>query len=64
LDSLALRRYLERFLAKEAIPALAEIPGYPAVEYARTTLARFADNAVRDQIARLSIDGTRSFQSS
>jgi mannitol 2-dehydrogenase len=57
----ALRRYLERFLAKEAIPALAEIAGYPAAEYARTTLARFANNGVRDQIARLCIDGTAKF---
>jgi mannitol 2-dehydrogenase len=53
-----LRRFLERFLRQEAIPTLSEIPRYPRVEYAATVLARFASSGVRDQIARLCIDGT------
>jgi mannitol 2-dehydrogenase len=57
----AVRRYLERFLAAEAIPALAEIPGHPAAEYGRTVLARYGNTGVRDQIARLCIDGTAKF---
>lgn len=57
----ALRRYLERLLADEVIPTLAEIPGHPASEYARTTLARFENTGVRDQVARLCIDGTAKF---
>ena len=36
----AVREYLERFLAREAIPTLAEIPGHPAADYGRTVLGR------------------------
>src|SRR5262249_51785727 len=54
----AVRRYLERFLAAEAIPTLAEIPGHPAVDYGRAVLGRYENTGVRDQIARLCIDGT------
>jgi mannitol 2-dehydrogenase len=59
----AVRRYLERLIATEAIPTLLEIPGHPAVEYGRTVLDRFANTGVRDQIARLCIDGTSKFPS-
>jgi mannitol 2-dehydrogenase len=59
----AVRRYLERLLASEVIPTLAEIPGYPAAAYAETVLRRFANTGVRDQIARLCIDGTAKFRS-
>jgi mannitol 2-dehydrogenase len=58
-----LRRYLEQFLHEEAIPTLAEIPGHPRVEYAATVLERFANTGVRDQVARLCIDGTAKFPS-
>jgi mannitol 2-dehydrogenase len=57
------RRYLEQLLTTEAIPTLAEIPGHPAAEYAETVLRRFANTGVRDQIARLCIDGTAKFPS-
>ena len=59
----AVRAYLERFLAAEAIPTLAEIPGHPAAEYGRTVLDRYENTGVRDQIARLCIDGTAKFPS-
>src|SRR2546430_16396484 len=59
----AVRRCVERFLATEAIPTLAEIPGHPAVEYGRTVLGRYENTGVRDQIARLCIDGTAKFPS-
>jgi mannitol 2-dehydrogenase len=59
----AVRQYLERFLTTEAIPTLTEIPGHPAAEYARTVLGRFENTGVRDQIARLCIDGTAKFPS-
>jgi mannitol 2-dehydrogenase len=55
------RAYLQRFLTAEAIPTLSEIPGHPAVEYAETVLDRFSNTGVRDQIARLCIDGTAKF---
>ncbi|HEX4525376.1 MAG TPA: mannitol dehydrogenase family protein [Gaiellaceae bacterium] len=58
-----LRSYLERFLSDEAIPTLDEIPGYPAADYASTVLHRFENTGVRDQIARLCIDGTAKFPS-
>jgi len=59
----AVRGYLERFLAAEAIPTLREIPGHPAAAYAETVLGRFANTGVRDQVARLCIDGTSKFPS-
>ena len=59
----AFRSFLERFLASEAIPTLIEIPGHPAAEYAATVLTRFENTGVRDQIARLCIDGTAKFPS-
>jgi mannitol 2-dehydrogenase len=59
----AVRQYLERFLATEAIPTLAEIPGHPAADYGRTVLGRFENRGVRDRIARLCIDGTSKFPS-
>jgi mannitol 2-dehydrogenase len=57
----AVRQYLERFLSAEAIPTLAEIPGHPAQDYGRTVVGRFENTGVRDQIARLCIDGTAKF---
>jgi mannitol 2-dehydrogenase len=57
----AVRQYLERFLSTEAIPTLDEIPGHPAVDYGRAVLRRYENTGVRDQIARLCIDGTAKF---
>jgi mannitol 2-dehydrogenase len=59
----AVRRYLERLLTFEVIPTLTEIPGHPAAAYAEIVLQRFANTGVRDQIARLCIDGTSKFAS-
>src|SRR2546430_16417981 len=59
----AVRRYLEQFLATEVIPTLVEIPGHPAADYAEVVLRRFDNTGVRDQIARLCIDGTSKFRS-
>jgi mannitol 2-dehydrogenase len=59
----AVRGFLERLLWREAIPTLAEIPGYPREDYAATVLERFANTGVRDQIARICIDGTAKFRS-
>src|SRR4030081_3242752 len=57
------RQYLEQFLSTEAIPTLTEIPGHPPADYARSVLARLENTGVRDQIARLGIDGTAKFPS-
>ena len=44
------------------MPSLSEIPGYPReAYYAATVLGRFANPGVRDQIARLCIDGTAKY---
>jgi mannitol 2-dehydrogenase len=56
-----MRRFLERLLHEEAIPTLAEIPGHPREAYAETVLQRFENTGVRDQIARICIDGTAKF---
>jgi len=56
-------RYLERFLADEAIPTLVAIPGHPPAEYAETVLRRVANTGIRDHIARLCIDGTSKLRS-
>jgi mannitol 2-dehydrogenase len=53
-----LRRFVERLLREEAIPTLTEIPGHPRKAYAETVLHRLGNTGVRDQIARLCIDGT------
>jgi mannitol 2-dehydrogenase len=57
------RQYLEQLLATEAIPTLAAIPGHPPADYAETVLARLTNAGVRDQIARLCVDGTAKFPS-
>ena len=57
----AIVAYLEELLHNEAIPTLVEIPGHSRKEYARVTLERFRNTGVRDQIARLCIDGTAKF---
>jgi mannitol 2-dehydrogenase len=57
----AVRRYLERLLSAEVIPTLKEIPGHPAAAYGQTVLSRYENTGVRDQIARLCIDGTSKF---
>jgi mannitol 2-dehydrogenase len=56
-----LRMFLESLLHREAMPTLVEIPGHPREEYAACVLERFANVGVRDQIARLCIDGSAKF---
>jgi mannitol 2-dehydrogenase len=57
----ALRTFLEDLLQREAIPTLFEIPGHPREEYAASVLERFSNVGVRDQIARVCIDGSAKF---
>ncbi len=53
--------FLSRLLHTEAVPTLTEIPGHPREDYAAVVIERFANTGVRDQIARLCIDGTSKF---
>jgi mannitol 2-dehydrogenase len=57
----AVRTFLEGLLHREAIPTLLEIPGHPRQDYAASVLERFANVGVRDQIARVCIDGSAKF---
>jgi mannitol 2-dehydrogenase len=57
----ALRVFLEGLLHREAIPTLVEIPGHSPEDYAASVLERFANAGVRDQIARVCIDGSAKF---
>ena len=53
--------FLDELLHAEALPTLVEIPGHRREDYIATVLGRFANTGVRDQIARLCIDGTAKF---
>ncbi len=57
----ALRTFLESLIECEAIPTLVEIPGHPPEDYAESVFDRFANVGVRDQIARVCIDGSAKF---
>jgi mannitol 2-dehydrogenase len=57
----AVRTFLEGLLCREALPSLVEIPGHPREDYAASVLERFTNVGVRDQIARLCIDGSAKF---
>jgi mannitol 2-dehydrogenase len=61
MEVAAVRSFLEDLLHREAMPTLSEIPGHPRAEYAATVVERFANHGVRDQIARLCIDGSAKF---
>jgi mannitol 2-dehydrogenase len=56
-----IQAYLEALLLREAMPTLTAIPGHPREEYIASVLERFANGGVRDQIARLCIDGSAKF---
>jgi len=57
----AVHGFLTTLLLAEAVPSLDPIPGHPREEYVATVMERFANTGVRDQIARLCIDGTAKF---
>jgi mannitol 2-dehydrogenase len=53
--------FLEALLHCEALPTLEPIPGHPREDYIASVLERFANSGVRDQIARVCIDGSAKF---
>jgi mannitol 2-dehydrogenase len=57
----AVQAFLEALLYNEAMPTVAAIPDHPREAYVASVLARFANGGVRDQIARLCIDGSAKF---
>jgi mannitol 2-dehydrogenase len=56
-----IKTFLEELLYREAMPTLAAIPGYPREDYIASVLERFENGGVRDQIARICIDGSAKF---
>jgi mannitol 2-dehydrogenase len=57
----AIQTFVEALLYREAMPTLDAIPDHPREDYIASVLERFANSGVRDQIARLCIDGTAKF---
>jgi mannitol 2-dehydrogenase len=55
------QRFLHHLLDGEAVPSLTAIPGHPPGDYVDSVLVRFSNTGVRDQIARLCIDGSSKF---
>jgi mannitol 2-dehydrogenase len=53
-----LHDFLRRFLLDESASTLTPIPGHAPRDYVDDVLARFANTGIRDQVARLCVDGT------
>jgi mannitol 2-dehydrogenase len=53
-----LARYLQQFHDLEATPSLPPVAGIDVTEYKRVVAERFANPEVRDQVARVCLDGT------
>jgi mannitol 2-dehydrogenase len=53
--------FLKQFLDDEATPALPPVPGIDVADYKRNLTERFANPGVKDQVARLCLDGTSKF---
>ena len=53
-----LARYLQQFHDDEATPSLPPVSGIDVTRYKRTVAERFANTEVRDQVARVCLDGT------
>ena len=56
-----LARFMQRFHDDEATPSLPPVPGIDVEDYKRVVAERFANPAVRDQVARVCLDGTSKF---
>jgi mannitol 2-dehydrogenase len=57
----AIEAFVDALLRREAMPTLEAIPGHPREDYIASVLERFANSGVRDQIARVCIDGSAKF---
>lgn len=56
-----LRRFMATFLEQEARPVLPPITGIDLDQYIASIIERFANPNIRDQIARLCLDGSAKF---
>ncbi|HEX6715363.1 MAG TPA: mannitol dehydrogenase family protein [Thermoleophilaceae bacterium] len=57
----AIKGFVEGLLHFEALPTLEPIPGHPREDYIASVIERFGNGGVRDQIARICIDGSAKF---
>jgi mannitol 2-dehydrogenase len=57
----ALRQYVSRLLDIEAKPVLSPVAGIDLDAYIQTLVERFSNPQIRDQIARLCLDGSAKF---
>lgn len=58
LADLLFRDYLQRLMNDEVTPLLAPVPGINLAEYKATLLTRFANPTLKDQTARICLDGS------
>ncbi len=56
-----LAEFMRRFHDDEATPSLPPVPGIDVEDYKRVVAERFANPEVRDQVARVCLDGTSKF---
>ena len=56
-----LAHFLQRFHDDEATPSLPPVPGIDVEDYKRVVAERFANPEVRDQVARVCLDGSSKF---
>lgn len=56
-----LAQFLQRFHDDEVTPSLPPVPGIDVEDYKRVVAERFANPEVRDQVARVCLDGTSKF---
>ena len=56
-----LARYMQRFHDDEVTPSLPPVPGIDVEDYKRVVAVRFANPEVRDQVARVCLDGSSKF---
>ena len=52
------RTFIKRLMDQEVTPLLAPVPGIDLAEYKGTLLTRFANPAIKDQTARICLDGS------
>jgi len=52
------REFIKRLMDQEVTPLLAPVPGIDLAEYKSTLLTRFANPAIKDQTARICLDGS------
>ena len=58
MEDVRIRTLIERMMDEEATPTLPEVPGVNLTEYKRTLIERFANPAIKDQLARIGALGS------